>query len=211
MNLSFYTNKKVFFLLFSFVVTNYCAAQKNVLDSVKDEKKITRVIDTIKPKIHNPRIALKRSAMIPGWGQIYNKQAWKIPIIYGALGVTGYYFVYNVNTYNDIRFAYNARQNKDTPSILRIKTYLKNLDVGSLNINRRKFRQNIDYTVLFFIAFWGLNCADAVVFAHLKNFDVSDNLSASLKIGSSSIAQTNGINLSFDIHKKKQKKLVYIK
>ncbi len=211
MNLSFYKNKKLFFVLLILTVCIYGKAQLPLLDSVTNTKKITAKLDTAKPKIHNPKIALRRSAMIPGWGQIYNKQAWKIPIIYGALGVTGYYFVYNINTYNDIRFAYNARVNKDTPSILKIKTYLKNLDVGSLNINRRKFRQNIDYSVLFFIAFWGLNCADAVVFGHLKNFDVSDNLSATVKIGTSSIANTNGISLSFDIHKKEQKKLVHIK
>jgi hypothetical protein len=211
MNVSFYTNKKVIIILLSLMVSMYVHAQLPLQDSTISIKKTATKLDTTKPKIHNPKIALRRSAMIPGWGQIYNKQAWKIPIIYGALGVTGYYFVYNINTYNDIRFAYNARVNKDTPSILKIKTYLKNLDIGSLNINRRKFRQNIDYTVLFFIGFWGLNCADAVVFAHLKNFDVSDNLSASIKIGTSSIAQTNGINLSFDIHKKKQKKLAYIK
>src|SRR5689334_16330802 len=37
---------------------------------------------------HSPRKAAIRSALIPGWGQVYNKRIWKVPIIYGALGTT---------------------------------------------------------------------------------------------------------------------------
>ncbi len=170
------------------------------------------LIDTAKAtKPHSPKLALKRSAMLPGWGQVYNKQAWKLPIIYGALGVTGYIFVDNIRTYNDVRFAYNARINKDSLAITQIKAYLKNIDVGGLQINRRKFRQYIDYSVLFFVAFWGLNMADAVVFAHLKNFDVSNNISGTLNIGSSSLTGTTGINLQFNLHKKVPTKLAYTK
>lgn len=41
---------------------------------------------------------------------------------------------------------------------------------------KNQVRQNVDYSVLFFIIFWGLNVADAAVDAHLKTFDVSDEL-----------------------------------
>ena len=38
---------------------------------------------------HSPTKAMWMSAVLPGLGQVYNKQAWKIPIIYaGAAGVT---------------------------------------------------------------------------------------------------------------------------
>ncbi|MBD0286433.1 MAG: hypothetical protein ICV79_13555, partial [Flavisolibacter sp.] len=48
---------------------------------------------------HSPKKAGIRSAIIPGWGQAYNRRYWKIPIVYGALGVSGGVFIYNVNWY----------------------------------------------------------------------------------------------------------------
>ncbi|MBL0255265.1 MAG: hypothetical protein IPQ27_09985 [Chitinophagaceae bacterium] len=60
---------------------------------------------------------------------------------------------------------------------------------------RNAVRQNADYCVLFFIVFWGVNVADAAVDAHLKTFDVSDDLSLQIKPGYSPMAGTNGISL----------------
>src|SRR5690349_4522851 len=57
-------------------------------------------------KNHSPRKAAIRSAILPGLGQAYNKKYWKIPIVYGALGVSGAVFVYNLKNYRDLRFAY---------------------------------------------------------------------------------------------------------
>ena len=50
-------------------------------------------------------------------------------------------------------------------------------DTESLKLNRDQFRQYVDYSVLFFILAYGLNIVDATVFAHLRNFDMSDDLS----------------------------------
>ena len=60
---------------------------------------------------------------------------------------------------------------------------------------RNEVRQNVDYSVLFFIFFWGLNVVDAAVDAHLKMFDVNDNLSLHIKPGYSPLANTNGLSL----------------
>ncbi|MEP6675724.1 MAG: DUF5683 domain-containing protein, partial [Ferruginibacter sp.] len=68
---------------------------------------------------------------------------------------------------------------------------------------RNQVRQNVDYSVLFFIAFWGLNVADAAVDAHLKTFDVSDDLSLQIKAGYSPMANTNGLSLVLNIGKRK--------
>src|SRR5258708_39171012 len=50
--------------------------------------------DTVKK--FNPSTATIRSAIIPGWGQAYNKKYWKIPLVYGALGTTAGIFFYNL-------------------------------------------------------------------------------------------------------------------
>ncbi|HYE53333.1 MAG TPA: DUF5683 domain-containing protein, partial [Chitinophagaceae bacterium] len=49
-----------------------------------------RAKDTLVRKKHSPRTAAIRSAIIPGWGQAYNKKYWKIPVVYTALGIPAY-------------------------------------------------------------------------------------------------------------------------
>ena len=154
-------------------------------------------------KKHIPRVATIRSAILPGWGQIYNKKYWKLPLVYGALGVTAGVFVYNVKTYRLLRLAYNYASDTIAANDNLIDPKFKNLSAASLKTYRNSFRQNVDYSVLFFIAFWGLNVADATVDAHLKAFDVNDNLSLQLKQGYSPMANTTGLSLVLDIHSKK--------
>ena len=82
------------------------AQEKEVLKSADSLKTVTAVVDTTAPEgkkvkkvnVYNPGKAALRSAIIPGWGQIYNKKYWKLPIVYGALGITGYIFFDNINT-----------------------------------------------------------------------------------------------------------------
>ncbi len=151
-------------------------------------------------KLHSPKKATLRSAILPGWGQAYNKKYWKIPIVYGALGIAGGVFLYNLNNYRDIRFAYNAKFKasqpgataQDTLNLGNIKPNLIPLDINSLRFFRDDFRRNIDYSVLVFILIWGLNVVDATVDAHLRTFDVSPDLSFRFKLGPSQFAGTTG-------------------
>lgn len=183
------------------------AAQNKQSSSLPDSAKIATLKNDSAKKpviVHSPKVALRRSAMIPGWGQVYNKQAWKVPIVYAGLGITAGVFIYNVQWYNRTRFAYNVRASQDVANYVNINPRLQGLTTDDLSFYRKQFRRDVDYSVLFFIAFWGLNIADAVVFAHLKNFDVSDNLSLNIKAGHNSFAQTTGLTLALDIHKKKR-------
>ena len=66
---------------------------------------------------------------------------------------------------------------------------------------RNEFRRNMDYSVLFFLVFWGLNIVDATVDAHLKGFDVTPDLSLKIKPGFNPTSNTYGVSLVFDIHK----------
>lgn len=153
-------------------------------------------------KIHKgtiPKVAARKSAILPGWGQIYNHKAWKVPIVYAALGVTGAIFIDNVTWYSRVRYAtkvaYNIRDKRlldpvtlqysipDSSGYKDVHPRLKGL-IGNVNalVNyRSSFRQNVDYSVLFFIFAWGLNVIDATVDAHLSSFDVSNDLSLRIK------------------------------
>ncbi|MBC7888352.1 MAG: hypothetical protein H7Z13_10730 [Ferruginibacter sp.] len=168
-------------------------------------KKIADSSDIKKTKKFDPRKATRRSAILPGWGQIYNKKYWKLPLVYGGLGITAGVFVYNVKNYKLLRLAYIYKIDTDTTNDALIDPRFKNLSSGALRSYRNTFRQNVDYSVLFFIVFWGLNVIDATVDGHLKEFDVNDNLSLQLKQGYSPMANTSGISLVLDIHSKKTK------
>jgi uncharacterized protein DUF5683 len=156
--------------------------------------------DTVIKRIYSPRSAAIRSAILPGLGQIYNKKYWKLPIVYGALGVTAYVFFDNLKTYKEYRFAYKARVLAQTPPYdsslyKQLQTNYTLYDPESIKTARNEFRQYIDYAALVFILFWGLNVVDAAVDAHLKAFDVSPDLS--LKIKPTYIPLGNAPGISF--------------
>ncbi len=155
---------------------------------------------------HSPKKAAIRSAILPGLGQIYNKKYWKLPIVYGALGVCTGVFLYNLGSYKDTKFAYKVKYNMrvfrtDSALYSSIKSNLKPLSEESLRFYRNQFRRDIDYSALFFLILWGLNVVDASVDAHLKSFDVSPELSFQFKPGYSELAMTNGLSLVLKIGK----------
>ena len=196
----------IFFILLFFLGLNTAFAQQKKDSTVKKigAVKKEKVFDSTgrEIKVFNPRTATLRSAMVPGWGQIYNKKYWKLPLVYGALGVTAGVFFYNVKTYKLLRLAYLYKTDKDPSNDVLIDPQFSKLDASSIKLYRNSFRQNVDYSVLFFIVFWGLNVVDATVDAQLKAFDVNDNLSLKLSPGYSPMANTSGLSLVMDIHSK---------
>lgn len=161
---------------------------------------------------HSPRKAAIRSAVLPGWGQAYNKKYWKIPIVYAALGITGAVFTNNIKTYNEVQYAYKVSISHDTANFNNVADYLVPFvpnQVSSLDSYRREFRRNIDYSVLVFLLFWGLNVVDATVDAHLKDFDVSPNLSLKLKpmLPATAGSTGAGLTLAFDVHSSRTRRV----
>jgi hypothetical protein len=193
----------IFILLSLFFFSGKSTAQISKSSNAAEQINIADTSNKKKVKKFDPRIATKRSALIPGWGQIYNKKYWKLPLVYGGLGITAGVFQYNVKNYKLLRLAYMYKIDTISTNDALIDPRFKNLSANALRSYRTAFRQNVDYTVLFFIAFWGLNVVDATVDGHLKQFDVNDNLSLQLKQGYSPMANTTGISLVLDIHSKK--------
>ena len=202
---------KVFYslILLCFIFNTY--AQEPVKDSLKQDPAktiITEPDSSKKQRVYSPKVAATRSAILPGLGQIYNRKYWKLPIVYGALGITGGVFFYNIKNYKDLKFAYAAKYKaslapplRDSTDYFKIKPELLPLSLESLRFNRDQFRRNVDYSVLVFLILWGLNVVDAAVDAHLKAFDVSPDLSLYIKPGHSEMAGTNGLSLVMKIGK----------
>ena len=193
----------IYILISLFFFSGKTTAQISKSSNAAEQINIADTSNKKKVKKFDPRIATKRSAMIPGWGQIYNKKYWKLPLVYGGLGITAGVFQYNVKNYKLLRLAYMYKIDTISANDALIDPRFKNLSANALRSYRTAFRQNVDYTVLFFIAFWGLNVVDATVDGHLKQFNVNDNLSLQLKQGYSPMANTTGISLVLDIHSKK--------
>ena len=194
-----------FIILFLFLHPGNIFSQEANPDTLKPKSVIEETskknkIDTAKKKEHSPRIAAIRSAIFPGLGQIYNKKYWKLPIVWGAMGIATGVFVFNFGNYKDTRFAYKVKYNMrvfktDSALAPKIRPDLVPLSEESLRFYRNQFRRDIDYSAIFFIVMWGLNIVDATVDAHLKSFDVSPDLSLKIKPGYSDLAKTNGLSL----------------
>ena len=150
---------------------------------------------------HSPKKATNLSAILPGLGQAYNKQYWKIPLVYGVLSVPVVTYVYNNDLYAKTKFAYEARiqeANGNNTNVSKIDPTLKNLSAGSLQSYRNIFRKNRDYSIMWFVIAWGFNVVDASVSGHLKEFDVSNNLSVKMAPMKSDAYQQAGLSVQFN-------------
>jgi len=136
------------------------------------------------------RRVTRHSAFVPGWGQFDNRQGWKAPFIYAGLGITTYLFFDNVKVYNELKQAYIYRTDTITANDDDIPEKYQPLSDNSIRFYRDEYRKNVDYSVLAFIIIWGLNVVDATVFAHLRDFDVSDQIS--LRLNTPSYNPVNG-------------------
>lgn len=186
--------KPVLFIFFFIAMQSFAFSQ----DSTQLKK------DTIfsMPR-HIPSRATKRSALIPGWGQAYNKQYWKIPLVYGVLAIPAATFQYNSDLYKKAKFAYEAKfkaANGDESDLAKIDPTLKNLSLGSLQSYRNVFRKDRDYSIMWFILAWGINVVDATVSGQLKEFDITNNLA--FKIQPTYQPQFRQAGLTFQLHLK---------
>ena len=198
--------KFILFFISFFCFTQVIMAQSDTLvipasGGIISGKSVIKKTDSTAK--YSPRKAIIRSAIIPGWGQIYNKKYWKLPLVYGALGTTTYLFFRNLKQYRTAKNAYILATDADESNdILIPQPYYSVKDQPErIRTFRNQVRQNVDYSVLFFLIFWGLNVADAAVDAHLKTFDVSEDISLHIKPGYSPMAHTNGISLVVSIGK----------
>lgn len=143
---------------------------------------------------HSPRKALWRALAVPGWGQFYNRQYYKIPFVYAGLAGGGfaihemnrrYHLFRKANLYK-IGQSRAAKEGGDNPYQQfkdEFDQVVKRLGgeerVGQvrgkqLRDLRDKNRRRRDLSILGTGLFYALTVLDAYVSAHLLTFDVGE-------------------------------------
>jgi hypothetical protein len=159
----------------------------------------------------DPNSVMYKSMMVPGWGQVVNNQIWKVPIVYAILGGLGYYSVRLTKQYHDYRAAYynlNPRPPENEPPTDQrfgpTPSYIsENANLQQLKTLRNTYHNRRDLVYVGLALAYGLNIVDAYVFAHMRSFDVSENLSMRTSITPGIMAQSApGFTLSIDLIKK---------
>lgn len=149
------------------IINNQIIIENN---SSKNKSKDTE----IDPESYHARRAAKW-AVLPGGGQIYNKRWWKVPIAWAMIGAGGY-FIYN--TANNMRTYNKALDMRNKGQIDEFNNILTEQQIISY---RNLHRRNLQLSVFGTVGLWTLTILDAVVDAHLKTYDISDNLSIKFK------------------------------
>lgn len=129
-------------------------------------------------------------SIVPGGGQIYNRQYWKLPIIIGAYTACYYAISWNhnnlmeyANAYRDIK---SDRPLENTswvdfiPYGANKESYVNNSTFHeTLKRGRDYYRRYRDLSIIITAGVYILVMVDAYVDAELSNFDISPNLTLS--------------------------------
>jgi hypothetical protein len=155
-------------------------------DSVTSKRyypKITKEKIYHPDSLHDPHKAVMRSLMIPGWGQIYNHRWWKLPLIYGGLGLLGDVVIFNNNYYKEFLKEALLREkgivgtSKNDPNL----TQVSNDDVVTYT---NLYRRNRDLGILGFVGGWGIQMIDAYIDAKfIRSYTMDNNLSFKVSPG----------------------------
>ena len=129
-------------------------------------------------KVHNPKIAIALSAVLPGAGQVYNRKAWKVPIVYAGLGAATYCVYHFATLTNQYKFEYRYRKNGETD---KLDPDLATLSDETVLSEKNYYRRFMEISIAALAIVYMLNIVDAAVDAHLYYFDISDNLALSVQ------------------------------
>lgn len=119
-----------------------------------------------------PRKAALYAAALPGLGQVYNGGYWKVPIVYGTFITLGWFANFNTDRYLLFR-----RANIALESGLLDENPLQGTVVTNISSNLEATRRSRDFTYILMAGAYALQIMEAIVDAHLIEFDVNEDLS----------------------------------
>jgi len=127
-------------------------------------------------KMTKPSKAGLLSALVPGAGQLYNGRWWKAPLAVGAVGATLYGELYYQTLYKAFVKAQDVRNDGD-PTTQDTGRYTYNLNDNQIERGINIYRRQRDVFIAYVALAHAAQILDAVVDAHLRDFDISDDLS----------------------------------
>lgn len=159
--------------------------------NLRDQGMILQDSSIVKRKPINPLAPSKAafySAILPGLGQVYNKRYWKVPLVYAVLGTGVYAYLYNDGLYDRFRSAFKRRQAGFTDDEFwdrnpddGITPAIADLSTDALQDGQERYQRDRDLSLLVTILMYALNIVDANVDAHLKQFNIDDDLSLDMR------------------------------
>jgi len=132
--------------------------------------------------LHTPHAAVIRSLIIPGLGQLYNRQWWKVPIIYTGLGLLADAVAYNNRYYHEFLalsyYRYFSRTPKSGDKYYTQAQQFAGYTPQQIYDIKDSFRRDRDLSILGFFAAWGLQVIDAYIDAKFRHsYSMDTNLS----------------------------------
>lgn len=170
--------KRGVFIVFLLVCRQLFAQQ----DTLYIQKNDTLKTNTTSPQIRkitwntdplSPSKAAFYSAVFPGLGQIYNKSYWKAPLAWAGVGIPLYFYIQNDKQYKRYRDAYKRRLDGFTDD-----EFYSNPRISDEGLRRAQqlFQRNKEISLLITVGFYVLNIIEANVDAHLKQYNIDDQL-----------------------------------
>ncbi len=114
------------------------------------------------------------SLLLPGLGQAYNGEFWKIPIYLGGLGAAYYFYDTNNINYQRYRRIYKEATNKEVQ-------YTGPITSEQALYYRDVFRRYRDYSILAIALVYLLQVIDANVFSYMHDFEIVDDMAMTVK------------------------------
>ncbi len=166
--------------LFSVLSAGNAMAQNDTSFSVKQGRVEATVHKMPVVKPHSAKKALILSAVLPGAGQVYNGQAWKVPIVYAAVGGVAYYTYSNYTQMKMYKDEYLYRVNNNDAPLHTDNAEIVGAPTSNIYNMYETYNKTFQLSIIIAAAVYGLNLLDAYVFGHLYDFQITDDLTLNL-------------------------------
>lgn len=125
------------------------------------------------------------ACIFPGAGQIYNRSYWKVPFVVGGFASMIYCIDWNNRGFQRFKKAYNLladyEQHPENYPNGPTDEFRGRYSADFIKNLRDNYRRNRDLCIILSGALYVLQIIDAHVDAHLKDYDISDDLSMNLE------------------------------